>query len=166
MTVILDPELQVLMAKDKSVAVLWQDATHGRTALLAKAADQDVRGFKGKVPIQTYWELGHFECGSVLRMHITIFDRPDNPYRFETFINVASPEQLACVNQLVSQETLQLHFFDGRTEYVLTKEIKYPHVQRRQLENLTAQALQDLTKLGPAWDFDLAKVVFQAHHPL
>ena len=64
MTVILDPELKALMGTDESVAVLWQDANNERTALLAKAPDEDVASFKGKVPIRTYWELGRFACGS------------------------------------------------------------------------------------------------------
>ena len=39
MTVILDPELEALIAQDPTVAVLWQEETAGRTGLLAKAAD-------------------------------------------------------------------------------------------------------------------------------
>lgn len=166
MTVILDPALKALMDKDESVAVLWQDAHEGKTALLAKAADQDVASFKGKVPIQIYWELGRFGCGSVLRMHITIFDRPDNPYSFETFINVASPEQFACVTQLMDQETLQLHFFGSQTQYVFTKKLQCLLPQRKQLGKLVAQAVQDWAELGDTWDFERAKALFQAANPL
>ena len=53
MTVILDPGLKALMAKDQTVAVLWQDAQSGETALLAKAANSDIESFRGSVPIQT-----------------------------------------------------------------------------------------------------------------
>jgi hypothetical protein len=166
MAVILDPELKSLMAQDNSVAVLWPNAGEGRIALLAKAADQDVASFKGEAPIQTYWELGRFACGSVLRMHITIFDQPNHPYRFETFINVASPEQFACVNQLMTQETLQLHFFDSQTEHGFTKVISYSLAQRGRLKKLITQALQDWEKLGEVWDFDQAKSLFQAQYPL
>ena len=162
MSVILDPELKALMDTDETVAVLWQDAEKGRTALLAKAADEDVASFRGKVPIQTYWELGRFACGSVLRMHITIFDKTDNPYRFETFINVASPEQFACVAQIMGQDNLQLHFFGSQTEYVLTKQIKNTLRQRQYLGKLVALALQDLEELGQVWDYDQAKALFQA----
>jgi hypothetical protein len=59
-----------------------------------------------------------------------------------------------------------MHFFDSRTEHVLTKEINYPPVQRQQLGRLIAQALQDWAALGEAWDFDQAKALFQANNPL
>lgn len=166
MSVMLDPELKALMDTDESVAVLWQDAENERTALLAKAADQEVAGFRGNTPVQFYWELGCFDCGSVLRFHLTIFDQPENPYRFETFINVASPEQLACCMKLLDQETLQIHFFGSRTEYVFTKEVRYPLTQRRQLGKLVTQALQDQETLGTAWDFNQAKVMFQVQYRL
>ena len=166
MTIILDPELKALMAQDQAVAVLWQDAEQGRTALLAKASDEDVASFRGKAPIRTQWELGRFACGSVLRLHVAIFDRPDNPYRFETFLNVSDPDQLACGEQLLIQETLPLHFFDSQTEYVFTKMIASSHQQRKQLEGLIIQARQDQAHLGESWDFDQAKVLFQAQRPL
>jgi hypothetical protein len=164
--VILDPELKALMAKDRSVAVLWQDAEEEWTALLAKAPDQDVASFRGRVAVQTRWELGRFACGSVLRLRLMIFDQPDNPYRFETFINVADLEQLACVLKLMTQEILQVHFFDSRTEHVFTKQVKNPRQQRRELMELVAWAVQDQKVLGKAWDFDQAKILFQADHPL
>lgn len=166
MTVILDPELKASMAQDPSAAVLWQDAKQGRTALLAKAADEDVAGFSGHVPIQTQWELGRLACGSVLRLRLSIFDRPGQPYRFETFLNVGDPDQLACGEQLLTQETLPLHFFDSQTEYVLTKIIGNAARQRRQLAVLVTQARQDRQNLGEAWEFDRAKALFQAQRPL
>lgn len=166
MTVILDPELEALMAQDPTVAVLWPDETAGRTALLAKAADADVAGFRGRVPVQTQWQLGRYACGSVLRWLVIIFDQPANPYRFETFINVAAPEQRACVEKLTGQETVHLHFFDSRTVYVLTKVIANPVRQRQQLKGLLALADRDRQHLGQDWDFDRAKTQFQADYPL
>lgn len=166
MTVMLDPDLKALMAQDRSVAVLWQEAEADQTGLLAKAADNDVAGFRGPVQVQSQWELGRFACGSVLRLHLVIFDRPAQPYRFETFINVGSTEQLACVRKLLVQASLQLHFFDSRTEYVFTKVIRNPNQHRQQLRQLIRQALQDRQALGQTWDFDRAKALFQASHPL
>lgn len=166
MIVILDAPLKALMAKDRSVAVLWQDAQSGRTTLLAKAADEEVAGFRGQVPIRTQWELGRLDCGTVLRLYLVIFDRPENPYRFETFLNVGAAEQLACARQLLDQATLPVHFFDSRTEYVFTKTIRQPEKQRQQLGQLVKQALQDWQDLGEAWDFDRAKALFQARRPL
>ncbi len=110
MGVIFETELGPLMARDKSLAALRQDEEEGRTALRAKAADEDVEGFRGPVPIQTACELGRPWCASVLRLQDIVFDRPGNPWRFESFINVAEPQQLACVKGLVTQERLQLHF--------------------------------------------------------
>ena len=187
MGVILDAGLSMknvlrkaLMAGEQSVAVLWQDEEQGRTALLAKAPDEEVESFGGEVLIQTGWELGRFGCGSVLRLRVAIFDRPGNPYRFEIFINVAAAEQLACVMGLVSQEGLPLHFFDSRTRHVLTKEIRNRVQQRRQLRQLVNLAVQDRADLGSegdsspsagvsspeGWDFEQAKALFQATRPL
>jgi len=166
MTVILDPGLKALMAKDQTVAVLWQDAQASEAALLAKAATEDAESFRGPVPIQTQWELGRFSSGSVLRLHLVIFDRPEQPYRFETFINVGASEQLACVRQLLLQETLQIHFFDSQTEYVFTKKISNSDQSRQQLQQLIDLAMHDWEFFGDAWDFDQAKALFQAHRPL
>ncbi len=166
MTVILDPELTALMAQDQTVAVLWQDENAEQTALLAKAADTDLTGFRGRVPIQCQWQLGRYACGSVLRLLVIIFDRPDNPYRFETFINIAALEQRACVEQMVGQETLHLHFFDSRTAYVFSKGLANPVRQRQQLTALLVLADRERERLGQAWDFDQAKALFQASYPL
>lgn len=166
MTVILDLGLKALMAEDQTVAVLWQDALVGETALLAKATNQDVEGFRGSAPIQTQWELGRFSSGSVLRLHLVIFDRPQQPYRFETFINVGASEQLACVRQLLTQKTLQIHFFNSQTEYVFTKKLSNSDQQRQQLQQLIDLALHDWEILSEAWDFDQTKALFQAQRPL
>ena len=166
MTVILDPGLNALMAEDLTVAVLWQDAQAGETALLAKAATEDVESFRGPVPIQTQWGLARYSSGSVLRLHLVIFDQPQQPYRFETFINVGAPEQLVCVRQLLTQETLQIHFFDSQTEHVLTKKVSNSDQQRQQLQWLIDLAMHDWEILGEAWDFDQAKALFQAQRPL
>jgi len=164
MPVILDPDLEALMSQDESVAVLWRDE-EGRTALLIKADDADVQSFRGSTLIQTHWDLWGFPCGSVLRLQLIIFDQPNNPYRVETFINVGSPEQLACVLGLLTQGWLWLHFFDSRTEHSLTKEIKNSRQQRQQLGELVARAVQAQQALGYAWDFDRAKAAFQLSRP-
>jgi hypothetical protein len=166
MTVILDPELKELMAQDQTVAVLWQAADAGRTALLAKAADRDLAGFKGPVPIQTQWLIGRYIDGSVLHWLVVIYDQPANPYRFETFINVAAPEQRACVEALAAQQQICLHFFDSRTEYVFTKVITNSAELQDRLGRLIALADVDYIRLGQGWDFDRAKARFQADHPL
>ena len=166
MPVILDPELGTLMAQAESGAVLWQDAEEDLTALLVKAADEDVASFRGPTLIQTHWDLWRFPCASVLRLQLIIFDRPNDPYRIETFINVAAPEQLTCLLGLLTQETVWLHFFDSRTEHVLTKEIGNPHRQRSELRELVTRAAQDREALGFAWDFDRAKAAFQVCRPL
>ena len=166
MSVHLDPDLKALMTADLSVAVLWQDEIEGQTALLAKATDEDVASFRGKVPIQTRWELGRFASGSVLRLVLTIFDQPDRPYTFETFINVASPEQRACVEQLLKQDKLHLHFFDSRADYALTKVIGHPRHWYEHLKPLIVQAVQDRETIGLAWDFEGAKALFQARRPM
>ncbi|MEM7034071.1 MAG: hypothetical protein AAF629_31310 [Chloroflexota bacterium] len=166
MTVILDPELKALMAQDTAGAVLWQDASLEQTALLAKASDADVASFQGQIPINTQWEIGYYPMASVLRMVLSIYDRSNRPYRFETFINVAEGEQLACITQLAEQAELNLHFFDSRTEYVFTKAIRQAIQSRQTLHGLISEAEADYARLEDQWDFDQAKARFQVDYPL
>jgi len=51
------------------------------------AADSDIEGFAGK-PVLYQWQLIEMPTAPLVRLELTILDRPTNPYRFESFLNV------------------------------------------------------------------------------
>ena len=47
----------------------------------------------------------------LIRLKLFILDRPENPYRFESFLNVATEDQLQVLIQPANQEQLFLAFY-------------------------------------------------------
>ena len=47
----------------------------------------------------------------LIRLELFFLDRPENPYRFESFLNVAVEDQLQVLIQPANQERLFLAFY-------------------------------------------------------
>lgn len=58
-----------------------------------KIPDGDIQTLSGRVPIRVRHELFTHPLAPVIRMVVTIYDRPHNPLALETFINVEDPQQ-------------------------------------------------------------------------
>jgi hypothetical protein len=61
----------------------------------------------------------------LIRLELIILDKPHNPFRFESFLNVASEDQLNILAELANQENLYLTFYGDSFSYQYTKVI--PH---------------------------------------
>ena len=61
---------------------------------LAAGSDADIEGFANK-PVLSQWQLVEMATAPLILLHLTILDRPRNPYRFETFGYI--PEKLDSV---------------------------------------------------------------------
>jgi hypothetical protein len=55
------------------------------------AADRDIEGFSDK-PVLYRWQLIKMPTAPLIRLELTIFDHPFNPYRFESFLNVVQED--------------------------------------------------------------------------
>ena len=127
---------------------------------ICHAADADIEGFAGK-PVLSQWQLIEMPTAPLIRLELTILDRPDNPYRFESFLNVAEEDQSHILAQLAGQQQLYLAFFGEDLDYCYTKVIPQDVQQWQQLDELVEQAIAYGEGIPPdRRDFDLAKAEF------
>jgi hypothetical protein len=130
------------------------------------ASDQDIEGFANQ-PTAYQWQLGLMPTAPLLRLEITIFDHPQNPYRFESFLNIGQEDDTRLVEQLLSQEKLYFAFHGEDFTHRLTRVLDHSEIQREQLHRLVGQA-NDHWEETPKQrrDFDRAKADFQRRFPL
>src|SRR5262245_41993527 len=106
----LPPELAAFL-QDQRYACLTH-ATNQGTVLVLKTPRSEIESVRGTVPIQVRHELHRHPSAPVIRMVVTIYDQPTRPLAFDTFINVADPEQRDDFAALASQTELHLLFYD------------------------------------------------------
>lgn len=164
MTWTLNPDAKARLSQEESIATLWQDDA-GDTVLLAKAADEHVVTFGQADLIQTHWGLWRFPCASLLKFQVVICDRPNDPYRYEMFVDVAESVQLEALLGLLTQETLALHAFDSQAEYVSSLVTDVAREERLRLAALVVQAIEHRQKLQGGWRFERAVAAFQMCQP-
>ena len=90
------------------------------------APDSDIEGFSNK-PVISRWQLIKMPSAPLIRLEINIIDQPENPYRFESFLNVAEQDQEKVLAELAYQDRLYLAFYGDNLNYRFTKVI--PHDQ-------------------------------------
>jgi hypothetical protein len=77
------------------------------------APDEDIEGFSGK-PVSSRWQLVNMPTAPLIRLELAIQDRPGDPYRFESFLNVAAADQAHVLGRLAK------HLHPPRREAVAT----------------------------------------------
>jgi len=124
------------------------------------AADSDVEGFANK-PVSYQWQLVKMPTSPLIRLELTILDRPNNPYRFESFLNVAEEHQARVLAQLAGQDRLYLAFYGDDLSHRFTRIINHDRQQWQYLDELVAKALEHWHQIPPEQrDFDGAKAEF------
>src|SRR5258708_5570398 len=108
--------------KDRPIAAILH-ATDQGTVLVVKAPGQEIESVRGTVPIEQRHELYHHPLAPVVRIVTRIYDRPEAPLAFETFVNVEDPDQRADYAALADQEVLHVLFYDERLHHRLTKRV-------------------------------------------
>ena len=97
----------------------------------------------------------------LIRLELTILDRPDNPYRFESFLNVAEQDQAQILDLLAGQERFYMALYGDGLRYRYTIAVPHDEQQWQQLDELVAQAKAHWTAIPPErQDFDQAKAEF------
>ena len=91
-------------------------ATDQGTCFVLKAPGRELRSVQGTVPIRVSHALYDHPAAPVIRTVIGIYDRPRTPLAFETFSNIADPDQ---------QNRLILLFYDEQLAHRLTKVVPY-----------------------------------------
>jgi hypothetical protein len=84
------------------------------------ASDADIEEFRDK-PILYQWQLIKMPTAPLVRLDMTVVDRPEDPYRFESFSNVTAEDQAQVLAELANQEKLHLAFYgDERIRVCVT----------------------------------------------
>lgn len=88
-------------------------------------------------------------------------DNPFNPFRFESFLNVAQEDQARVLAQLASQDRLYLAFYGDDLNHRFTKIVDHDGQQWQYLDELVAEATDYWESIPPERrDFDQAKAEF------
>ena len=127
---------------------------------LCHAPDVDIEGFRGR-PAGYRWELIEMPTAPLVRLSVRIYDWIEDPYRFESFLNVGAADQLQALAQLAGQEKLYLAFYGDELAYHFTKILHHDEEQWQQLDEIIIQAEAYQAQLPPEQrDFDQAKADF------
>lgn len=124
------------------------------------ASDADIAGFVG-APAYAQWQLIEMPTAPLVRLELLVYDDPTNPYRFESFLNVAEPDQLAILAQLAGQEALYMAFVGDDLNYRYTMVVSHSEQQWQHLDDIINRAelyWQGLPE--EKRDFDLAKAAY------
>ena len=129
------------------------------------APSRDIKGFIGK-PIRCQWQLIKMPTAPLVRLEMTVIDNPFQPYKLESFLNVAADDQARILAQLANQDHLLLAFYGDNLEYELSLTVTHGEQQWQQLDELMAQALRYWRTLPQkVRDFDKAKAEFLRYAP-
>ena len=127
---------------------------------ICHAPDADIEGFRGK-PASYRWELIEMPTAPLVRLAVQVFDRPLNPFLFESFLNVGEQDQLEVLSQLAGQEKLYFAFYGDDLEYRFAKTLEHDEQQWQKLDEIINRALAYWEQLPPTQkDFDLAKATY------
>lgn len=165
------PNQHAAMQLPEAVKELLAETGYGCLALesdqgiihVCHAADQDIASF-ANAPLLSQWQLIKMPTAPLLRLEFLILDNPRNPYKFESFLNIAEPDQATVLDELVQQEHFALAFFGDDLTYQYSKLDGHEPTQRQQLAHLIDEAMTYWQSLPPAQqNFDLAKAIFMRH---
>lgn len=128
------------------------------------APDSDIAGFSDK-PIISSWQLIKMPTAPLIRLELIILDKPENPFRFESFLNVAEEDQAKILSQLANQDRLYMAFYGDDLSYQYGISIPHDVQQWQLLDDLTEKAQQYWGSLSPEdRDFDQAKEAYMHYY--
>lgn len=124
------------------------------------AADADIASFND-APITYRWELIKMPTAPLIRLVFRVHDQPDNPYQFESFLNVAEEDQGQVLTDLAGQDQLYLAFYGNNLTHHFTRAVSHDEQQWQRLDEITAEAETYLEQLPEGkFYFDQAKAAF------
>ena len=94
----------------------------------------------------------------LIRLEFDIHDRPADPFRFESFLNVAEESQANVLTQLAGQDRLYLAFYGDDLQHRFTTTVSHDEQQWQRLDELVEEAERYWEQLHEdVRDYDLAK---------
>lgn len=150
----LPPELAEFL-RTRERAALLQGSDQG-TVLIVKLPGREIEAMPNPVAIHIRQELYRHEQAPVIRLVISIYDRPRRPLALESFVNVGDPFQRRDYEGLTRQDQLYMLFYDEALEQRLAKVV--PHPGRHDVYRVLREADALLRLIPPErFDFDRAK---------
>ena len=127
---------------------------------ICHAPDTEIDGFANK-PVTSRWQLIKMSTAPLIRLEVKILDRPENPYRFESFLNVAEQDQKKVLTELANQDQLFLAFYGENLDFRFIKVIPHNKQQWQHIDEMTKEAFEYLSMIPPnQQNFDKAKAEF------
>jgi len=118
------------------------------------ASDEDIDNFIDK-PVEARWDLIEMPTAPLVRLELLVYDDPRDPFCFESFLNVAAPDQLAVLAELAGQEELYLAFYGDDLTYRYTAVLPHGAQQWQRLDEIISRAETYWANLPPDdRDFD------------
>lgn len=136
-TTTLPPELREVF-EDTGYGCLAAETSRG-VMHICHASDGDIAGFVDK-PAYARWQLIEMPTAPLVRLELLVCDDPANPYRFESFLNVAVPDQLATLAELAGQEELYMAFYGDDLTYRHTTVVPHGEQQWQRLDDIITRA--------------------------
>ena len=109
---------------------------------ICHAGDSDIEGFANK-PVSSRWQLIEIPTAPLIRLELIILDRPENPYRFESFLIIADDDQAQVLDNLANRNEFHLALYGDGLQYRYTKSIPHTEQQWQQLDEIVARASGD-----------------------
>lgn len=132
---------------------------------LCHAADADIQGF-ANAPVAYRWMLVAMPTAPLIRLELLIVDVPDQPYMFESFLNVDDEEQAGILADLAGQPQLHLAFYGSDLTYRFTKLIPQDEQIWQGLDEMITMAEAHCESIPlELRDFDRAKAEFMRRYP-
>jgi hypothetical protein len=129
------------------------------------ASDEDIDNFADQ-PVEARWDLIELPTAPLVRLELLVYDDPRDPFSFESFLNIAAPDQLAVLAELAGQEELYLAFYGDDLNYRYTAIVPHDEGQWQRLDGIISRAEAYWAGLPEAErDFDRAKALYMLIHP-
>lgn len=129
------------------------------------AADDDIDNFINK-PVKARWDMIEMPTAPLVRLELLVYDDPHDPFCFESFLNVAAPDQLAVLIELAGQAELYMAFYGDDLTYRTTAVVPHGEQQWQRLDEIISQAAAYWAGLPEeVRDFDRAKALYMRIHP-
>lgn len=129
------------------------------------ASDEDIDNFVDK-PVEARWDLIEMPTAPLVRLELLVYDAPRDPFCFESFLNVAAPDQLAVLAELAGQGDLYLAFYGDDLSYRYTAVLPHGEQQWQRLDEIISRGESYWAGLPEAErDFDRAKALYMRIHP-
>lgn len=75
-----------------------------------------------------------------IRLEFIILDRPFNPFKFESFLNIAEDDQAEVLNELPNQSELYMAFYGDDLGYRYSKVIPHDEQMWQKLDEIVLKA--------------------------